>query len=276
MGLLSGMVAGGAKGYADARLKVIDRDKTFDMKKQLMEAEFDMQKRLKEFDSDLTASSAKAGRDEIGGLIQSARDPNADKGGYETPEMKAEAEQAQLLREAKVLRDNGYLKESEDILKRQDAKSIKADKTELELAKLAHKMTYDAAILQNKSELIDIKLQALRAEQKTSAGKRPTAAEMESLSFYEAFGDNPDIINPETGKLTEKGFKQRWGRQPEVSVTTKKVPVKDEFGGDAKDEKGNLIMRDDVSTTTKGIIGSALNPEPEPSSRNPAHLFQKP
>lgn len=126
-GLLGAMVAGGAKGYADQRIKSIEQQEAFDMKAALMEADAERQLRLKEAGVKMDEDANQRERDRVGGLLKSVKDPNEGKGGYETPEMKVQAKRDLLEKQIGVLKDSGDIEKAKVI----QAELVALDNTDL-------------------------------------------------------------------------------------------------------------------------------------------------
>lgn len=113
-GLLASMIAGGAKGVADTRLKDIEQQEEFDMRQRLMDAEVEKQLRLKEAGYQMEQQHAQAERDRVGGLLQEGREatkPEGEPGGYDpnTKTYEDMSEYEQMLFDAQTLKKSGDL-----------------------------------------------------------------------------------------------------------------------------------------------------------------------
>jgi hypothetical protein len=258
-GLLGAVLAGGAKGYADQRIKSIEQQEAFDMKQALLDAEMEKQLRLKEAGIKMEEEADQRRRGDIAKTIEEAdaADPNAGKGGYETDEMKAESERKRLERRRDSLGAKGYLEESDRYdqqLARRDASDAK--QAGLVLREQQLKQQQEIAAMKNANDVERTKIYgektvaqieaanarlattAANAELKRAQGKKLTAEEIKAAKFIEAYGSNPEYVKD--GKLQPAGYDKLYGKEIDDRETlTSKVQ---------KDDEGNVISQEEVTT----------------------------
>lgn len=127
-GLLGSIVAGAAKGYADQQIKNNAAQQEFNLKQALLQAEEEMRQRLDEAGLKVRQRMAEEDRAKVKGILDSQQDPNADKGGWESPEMKAKSARALKERQRDALRNNARFDEAkaiDDELSREDTLAAK-------------------------------------------------------------------------------------------------------------------------------------------------------
>lgn len=150
LGLLGYAAAGALKGAADTGLDLIKMNREFDLKKQLIQADGDMRARLEQNGIQAKQRASDEERGKVKGIIDSVKDPNEGKGGYETDEMKAASNRSRLEGQSKALREAGYLDEADKI----DGQLGRMDKSAAQAAGLDIKrQQVDNAFEQGKEKL---------------------------------------------------------------------------------------------------------------------------
>jgi hypothetical protein len=239
VGILGAAVAGGAAGYANQRIDTLGKQEDFNMKMALMDAESDRQLRLKEQGIELEEKAAGRERERVGGLLKSAEDPNADKGGYETPEMKVKAKRDTLERQIKVLKENGDLDAAKGIqseLTALDNSDLKLQQLDAKLTQIANsyavgqerlKLEGEKVKLQGEVSAAKITAASAKADAEAVRRNKPTVDETRITQFLKAYGDDPTYVKSD-GTPTPKGFDKIYGK--EAMVTETSGTVTDEYG----------------------------------------------
>jgi hypothetical protein len=191
MGMLSTALAGAVKGGADVAVDLYKQQNEFQLNKALREADYDMRARLEAAGIRTKQAAADEERGKVAKVIAEAdsADPNAGKGGYETPEIKAKAERDGLERRRQKLTDAGYLDEADRI----DGQLVRRDKSEAAgmLADYKNKQL-DANIdrwnrdRQTREEIADANTKA-RVAQIEAAGARSANKLSDDEKEYQAY-----------------------------------------------------------------------------------------
>lgn len=255
-GLLGMMVAGGVKGYADQRIKENEAQQAFDMKSKLLEAEYEMRSKLEAAGIKAKTDAIEADRTKVKGILDSVKDPNADKGGYETPEMKAKSEKEMLIRQRKALTDAGRFDEAKSIddqLTRMDtseAKSALLDWKEKQLTQQGEMKSRELDLREKANEAThSARLAQIEAANARSEATRDKKTETDKL--YEAYAERVRKEGAPDGKgrISHTPFsRDKWNEMQLDKAAARKAKedttrVETEYGAD-----GEVVGRKEVSS----------------------------
>lgn len=256
MGILGTALAGAVKGGADVAVDLYKQQNGFQLDKALREADYDMRARLEAAGIRVKQAAADEERGKVAKVIAEAdaADPNAGKGGYETPEMKAKAEREGLERRRQKLTDAGYLDEADRI----DGQLVRRDKSEAAgmLADYKNKQL-DANIdrwnrdRQTREEIADANTKA-RVAQIEAAGARSANKLSDDEKEYQAYVNRVKTQGAKdaAGRISYNPWSfDKWmdlKRDKEVARKAKADTSREEVETDAD---GNVLSRKKITTS---------------------------
>lgn len=243
MGLLGAMVAGGAKGYADQRIKSIEQQEAFDMKRELLAAEEKKALRLQQSGIKLKEEADERERQKVGLILKDTKDPNADKGGYETDEMKVKAKRAELERGVEALRKAGRLDDAKSLtadLAAMDKSELNLAKQEAALRKIENEFTY-------KSNLLDLKGKQVELQGEANAARMDAASARLSAS-KDKRSEKREMYDAYVERIKRKGG-------PDGKGGTSKIPLGFDEWDEKREERAAARKADKGSTQIEFIDG---------------------
>lgn len=255
-GLLGSMIAGGVKGYADNKIKDINRAEEFNLQSALLTAREEMEMRLKERGFEMEDAREQAKKDKVAGIANSVKDPMEGKGGYESEEAAAERKRGLINQKADALADAGEYDAAKVYYGRADAQ----DKSALSLRQLEVKEQQILGTIKNaeernriyeelgnaKNETQLAKLEAAAA--KVNSGGKPNDAQTKRADFIEAYANDPKYVK--NGKLTGAGY-DKLNKLSDDNDTQKvtEEPVLDLIGNVRIGKDGQPMMTRKVTRT---------------------------